>query len=134
MGYPFGKPNHSLKHFLNRKLELFRSSPSYNLYRLISFCLLTQFVLFIPIVYWIFQNYSIIEKALPANLNLVENIHYEKSWIVFLIVSMGVVQAGWNMYIWKLFLKNQLQQNKMPQIKIDRSASPDEADYPRRAS
>lgn len=133
MGYPFGKPNHSFKHSLNRKLELFRSSPFYNLYRIITFSLMVQFVLFIPIVYWIFQNYSIIEIALPENLNLVENIHYEKKWILFLILSMGVVQAVWNMYIWKQFLKNQLQQNTS-KIKIDRSALPDEADYPRRAS
>ncbi len=94
---------------------------------------LVQTLLFAPVIFWIYQNYAIIESRLPAHLNFDENIQFEKKWIVFLILGMSLIQSFWNYYIWKNFIKNERYEFQDPLSPL-KSASPDEVDYQRRAS
>lgn len=132
IGKHFGKRKPQWNFFITN-YENFKYSESSKLFKLILFGFIFQIVLFSPIVYWIFQNYAIIESFLPQHLNLSENIQFEKKWIVFLIAIMTAVQAAWSYFIWKSMLTTQ---SPMSLIKpsLVTTASPDEAAAQRHAS
>jgi len=100
IGRHFGKRKPQWNFFINN-YENFKYSSSSELIKLIVIGFIFQAILFAPIVYWIFQNYAIIENYLPQHLNLNENIQFEKKWIVFLILAMLSTQSIWNFFIWK---------------------------------
>lgn len=100
IGRHFGKRKPQWNFFINN-YENFKYSSSSELIKLIAIGFIFQAILFAPIVYWIFQNYAIIENYLPQHLNLNENIQFEKKWIVFLILAMLSTQSIWNFFIWK---------------------------------
>lgn len=132
IGNHFGKRKPQWNFFI-KKYERFKFSTSAPLARLVILSFIVQSVLFTPVVFWIYQNYSIIEKILPVSLNLHENIQFEKKWIVFLMIGISLVQSFWNYYIWKTFIRN--ERHPFPEtINRENSASPAEADYQRRAS
>ncbi len=132
IGHHFGKRKPQWNFFI-RSYENFKFSPAAPLAKLLIVSFLIQLLLFSPVVYWIYQNYAIIEMTLPAHLNFQENIQFEKKWIVFLILGMSLMQTFWNFYIWKNFIKSENQSSLQPTHSL-RSVSPDEVDYQRRAS
>ena len=132
IGHHFGKRKPQWNFFI-KSYERFKFSTSAPLAKLVIVSFLIQTLLYSPVVFWIYQNYAIIEKALPAHLNLDENIQFEKKWIVFLILGMSLIQNFWNFYVWKNFVKSErypFQETINPAT----SALPDEVDYQRRAS
>lgn len=132
IGHHFGKRKPQWNFFI-RSYERFKFSTSAPLARLVILSFIVQTVLFIPVIYWIYQNYAIIENVLPARLNLQENIQFEKKWIVFLILGISMVQSFWNYYIWKIFIRS--ERYPFPEtINRENAASHDEVDYRRRAS
>lgn len=132
IGHHFGKRKPQWNFFI-RSYERFKFSTSAPLARLVIFSFMVQMIFYAPVVYWIYQNYAIIEKILPAHLNLEENIQFEKKWIVFLMLGMSLAQGFWNYYIWKIFIRN--ERYPFPEtINRENVVSPDEVDYQRRAS
>lgn len=132
IGNHFGKRKPQWNFFI-KTYEKFKFSTSAPLARLVIISFFVQTLFYSPVVFWIFQNYSIIEKSLPIHLNLDENIQFEKKWIVFLILGMSLMQSFWNFYIWKTFVKNETYSYPRPSS-FENSALPDEVDYRRRAS
>ena len=132
IGRHFGKRKPQWNFFI-KSYERLKFSPTAPLFKLLAVSFVIQSVLFSPVVFWIYQNYSIIENTLPVHLNLQENIQFEKKWIVFLIIGMSLMQTFWNYYIWKNFVQNETQSFK-DNVSPLRSVSPDEADYQRRVS
>jgi hypothetical protein len=132
IGHHFGKRKPQWNFFI-RSYERFKFSTSAPLARLVIFSFIVQMAFYFPVIYWIYQNYAIIEKVLPAHLNLQENIQFEKKWIVFLMLGMTLIQSFWNFYIWKVFIRS--ERYPFPEaINRESAASPDEVDYQRRAS
>lgn len=132
IGHHFGKRKPQWNFFI-RSYERFKFSTSAPLVRLVAFSFLVQMAFYTPVIYWIYQNYAIIEKVLPAHLNLQENIQFEKKWIVFLMFGMTLIQGFWNYYLWKVFIRS--ERYHLPEdINLESVASPDEVDYRRRAS
>lgn len=132
IGHHFGKRKPQWNFFI-KNYERFKFSTSAPLARLVLISFVVQILLYLPVLYWIYQNYAIIEKILPHHLNLEENIQFEKKWIVFLIFGMSMVQAFWNFYIWKTFIRSE-RYLFSETINRESSVSHDEADYQRRAS
>ena len=66
IGKHFGKRKPQWNFFITN-YENFKYSESSKLFKLILFGFIFQIVLFSPIVYWIFQNYAIIESFLPQH-------------------------------------------------------------------
>jgi hypothetical protein len=132
IGNHFGKRKPQWNFFI-KSYENFKYSASAQLVKMLALSLIVQTILFTPVIFWIYQNYAIIESLLPAHLNLDENIQFEKKWIVFLIFGMSLFQCFWNYTIWKAFIKNDNFefQNSLSPVK---PVSLDEADYQRRAS
>ena len=132
IGNHFGKRKPQWNFFI-KSYESFKYSSSAQLIKLIGISFIVQTILYSPVVFWIFQNYAIIESRLPTHLNLDENIQFEKKWIVFLILGMSLIQNFWNYYIWKNFIKNERYEFQDPLSPL-KSVSPDEVDFQRRAS
>ncbi len=141
IGNHFGKRKPQWNFFI-KKYETFKYGVSLQLIKMMSVGLLIQTVLMAPVVYWIYQNYSIIEQNLPPQYHLQENIQFEKKWIAFLILGSVIAQSSWNYLIWRNFVNSKpfsIQNSstsamESPQLSSVKSASPVEADYPRRAS
>jgi hypothetical protein len=132
IGNHFGKRKPQWNFFI-KSYESFKYSSAASLVKLLSLGLIIQTLLFSPIIYWIYQNYAIIESRLPANLNLEENIQFEKKWIIFLFFGMSLLQSFWNYYIWKNLIKNDRNDFQQPLSPL-KSVSLDEVDYQHRAS
>lgn len=130
IGRHFGKRKPQWNFFINN-YESFKYSSSSELIKLIMIGFIFQAILFAPIVYWIFQNYAIIENYLPQHLNLNENIQFEKKWIVFLIIAMLGTQSIWNFFIWRT-VNSQRHTNNINHH--DMTVLPSEAVDQRRAS
>ncbi len=113
IGQHFGKRKPQWNFFI-KSYESFKYSPSARLAKIMTLSLIVQMILFTPVIFWIYQNYAIIESRLPAHLNFNENIQFEKKWIVFLIFGMSLVQGFWNYYIWKTFIKNERYEFQEP--------------------
>jgi hypothetical protein len=129
IGRHFGKRKPQWNFFINN-YENFKYSSSSELIKLVVIGFIFQAILFAPIVYWIFQNYAIIENYLPQHLNLNENIQFEKKWIVFLILAMLSTQSIWNFFIWKTV--NNQRSSRINHHEM--TVLPDEAVDQRRAS
>ncbi|MBC7741106.1 MAG: hypothetical protein H7061_02835 [Bdellovibrionaceae bacterium] len=141
IGNHFGKRKPQWNFFI-KKYESFKYSMSLQLVKMVAMGLAVQGVILSPVIYWIYQNYSIIEKNLPAHFNLQDNIQFEKKWIAFLILGSLAAQGTWNFLIWKKFITSEPYSLKRSseiepqraQLASVKSASPVEVDYPRRAS
>lgn len=136
IGHHFGKRKPQWNFFI-KSYERFKYGDSSKLIKMILTSLAMQFVLILPIIYWIHQNYSIIESRIPAYLDLHENIQFEKKWILFLILGIFTIQGFWNYYIVKTFLKYQFyqfDQNLSNGLSSGKPALHDVTDYQHRAS
>ena len=60
---------------------------------------------FLPVLYWIFQNYEIIQNHIPISFNMSENIEFEKKWITFLVFASAVFASGLNAFLWLFVYK-----------------------------
>ena len=84
IGNHFGKRKPEWNFFI-KSYESFKYGWSLRLMKILTISMLTQVILLSPVIYWIYQNYAVIEKLLPVQYNLQENIQFEKKWIVFLV-------------------------------------------------
>jgi hypothetical protein len=132
IGHHFGKRKPQWNFFI-KSYERFKYGDSSKLIKMILTSLAMQFVLILPIIYWIHQNYSIIETRIPVYLDLHENIQFEKKWIIFLILGIFTIQGFWNYYIVKTFLKYQMYQFEQP-VSNGKPVLHDVTDYQHRAS
>jgi hypothetical protein len=132
IGNHFGKRKPQWNFFI-KSYEDFKYSWSLRLIKLISLGLAAQVVILSPVIYWIYQNYAIIETHVPIRYNLRENIQFEKKWILFLIVGTTITQAVFNFFMWRSFMKNTpAHQQVIPTN--GKLVLLDEADYQRHAS
>lgn len=118
--------------FFTKSYESFKYGWSLKIIKVLILSLITQLVLLSPVIYWIYQNYGLIENLIPAQYNLHENIQFEKKWILFLMGGTLVSQGLFNFYLWKTLFKNWPENG--PLSFSERPASPGEVDYQRRAS
>ena len=72
IGQHFGKRKPQWNFFI-KSYESFKYSPSARLAKIMTLSLIVQMILFTPVIFWIYQNYAIIESRLPAHLNFNEN-------------------------------------------------------------
>lgn len=92
-----------------------------------------QMLFFIPVLYWIFQNYSVLQTLIPKSYDLGVNLEFEKKWILFLVFASAAVSSIWNAFIWFNFYKFKVSAQKISNANVQ-SASRDEADDLRLAS
>ncbi|MBC7421713.1 MAG: hypothetical protein H7328_13370 [Bdellovibrio sp.] len=131
IGNHFGKRKPQWNFFI-RSYESFKYGWSFRLIKILCFGLMAQIVLLLPVIYWIYQNYALIEMSLPAQYHLQENIQFEKKWIVFLIIGTAISQGLFNFFLWKTFLKR--SSDGMEFLTNAKPVLRDEVDYQRRAS
>ena len=104
IGHHFGKRKPKWNFFIDRYQSLIdRSYFTIVKYFVASVGLQTLF--FVPALYWIFQNYSIIQAHLPMSFEMHENLEFEKKWIVFLVLSSIVFASVLNAYLWLYLYK-----------------------------
>ncbi|OFZ31581.1 MAG: hypothetical protein A2622_03085 [Bdellovibrionales bacterium RIFCSPHIGHO2_01_FULL_40_29] len=109
IGHHFGKRKPRWNFFTDQYQSLVDSS-SLIIVKLLLVSLGLQVLFFLPVLYWVFQNYAIIQTHIPAHFNMSENIEFEKKWIVFLILSSTVVATFWNAFLWLyVYKKTQFQ-------------------------
>ncbi len=132
IGNHFGKRKPQWNFFI-KSYESFKYSWSLRLIKLMSLGFLAQVVILSPVIFWIYQNYAIIEKHVPIHFNLRENIQFEKKWILFLIIGTSITQAVFNYFMWRAFIRNG-QPNQQSAVASGKLALLDEADYQRHAS
>lgn len=97
---------------------------THTIFKLLLLSFAVQIVFFIPVLYWIFQNYQVLQTLIPKSYDLNVNLEFEKKWILFLVFSSVVVSSIWNAFIWYNFYKMKAAAQK---IATDSSESPAEA-------
>ncbi len=130
IGHHFGKRKPRWNFFTHQYQNLM-DSPSHLIFKLILVSVAMQLVFFLPVLYWVFQNYSVIQTLIPLNFNVTENLEFEKKWIVFIILSSTVAASLWNAFLW-LHIYKQVQARNI--IFNDQTSSRDEAVDQRLAS
>ncbi len=130
IGHHFGKRKPRWNFFTDQYQNLVDSSSNLIVKLLLS-SIVIQLLFFVPVIYWIFQNYNIIQTLVPARFNMSENLDFEKKWIVFLVLSSAVVASVWNAYLWLYVYKNIMTKQRYTN---DLISLPDEADDQRLAS
>ena len=99
IGHHFGKRKPNWNFFTDQYQSLVDSSSGLVL-KIFAASVAVQLVFLLPALYWIFQNYNIIQSLMPISFNLNENIEFEKNWIVFLALVSTVVTSLVNAYLW----------------------------------
>lgn len=99
IGHHFGKRKPRWNFFTDHYQSLVDSSSGLVL-KIFAASVAVQIVFLLPALYWIFQNYSIIQSLMPVSFNLTENIEFEKKWIVFLALVSTVLSSLVNAYLW----------------------------------
>lgn len=106
IGNHFGKRKPSWNFFTEQYHHLLDSTSNL-IVKLLLVSMAVQLLFFAPIVYWIFQNYNLIQTLVPTQFNMQENFDFEKKWIVFLIVTCVAATSLWNAFLWLyVFRKN----------------------------
>ncbi|MFZ3228590.1 MAG: hypothetical protein WA160_00170 [Pseudobdellovibrio sp.] len=128
--------NHFGKHkpewnFFTSQYQILLDSSSRALIKIILLSIGIQLLFFIPVLYWIFQNYQILQTLIPHKFDFSDNFEFEKKWIVFLVLSSIVASSVWNAFIWYNFYKFKIMTSRAA---IDRAESRGEADDLRLAS
>ena len=95
IGHQFGKRKPRWDFFTGQYHSLVESS-SHIIVKLLLASVLMQLVFFVPVFYWIFQNYHIIQTLVPVHFDMAQNLEFEKKWIVFLVVASSLVASCWN--------------------------------------
>lgn len=111
IGHQFGKRKPRWDFFTDQYQNLVESS-SHIIVKLLLASVLMQLIFFVPVFYWIFQNYHIIQTLVPVHFDIAENLEFEKKWIVFLVVASSLVASCWNAYLW-LFLYRNITRNQV---------------------
>lgn len=105
IGQHFGKRKH-MWDYLNSRYVYF-SEIDFDLnVRLFSYSFLLQCLFMSPVVYWLFQNYSLAETIIQHKLSLKENMQFEKKWMVFLLISMTLTQSAALVFVLKKMVLN----------------------------
>lgn len=99
IGHHFGKRKPRWNFFTQHYQTLVDSS-STTVFKLFMLSVAAQVVFFLPVLYWIFQNYEIIQNHIPISFNMAENIEFEKKWITFLVFASAVFASGLNAFLW----------------------------------
>ena len=124
IGHHFGKRKPRWNFFTEQYQSLV-DSPSTAVFIIFTVSVAAQVMFFLPALYWIFQNYDIIQTHIPITFNMVENIEFEKKWIVFLIFSSALFASVLNAFLWLFVYKKARAENAAIH---DLSSSHDEAD------
>lgn len=139
IGHHFGKRKH-MWDYLNRRYAFF-SEIDFDLnVKLFSISFLIQCFFMAPVVYWLFQNYALAETIIRHKINLHDNIQFEKKWIIFLMLSMMIMQSFGLIFLLKRMVLNFYfdQEAESLNENLPKNAltlvSPDEAADQRRAS
>ena len=107
IGHHFGKRKPRWN-FFTQQYQNLMDSPSQIVFKLILISVAMQLIFFLPVLYWVFQNYAIIQNLIPLNFNITENLEFEKKWIVFIILASTVAASLWNAFLW-LHIYKQIQ-------------------------
>lgn len=110
IGNHFGKHKPEWNFFTTQYQRLMDSS-SKSLIKIVIVSFAVQFVFFIPVLYWIFQNYQVLQTLIPQSYNLSVNFEFEKKWILFLVISSVIASSVWNAIIWYNFYKFKIMTN-----------------------
>ena len=130
LGHHFGKRKPRWNFFTDHYQNLVGSTSNL-IVKLLLASIVIQLAFFLPVLYWVFQNYSIIQSLIPTNFNMAENLEFEKKWIVFLVLSSTVAASVWNAFLWLYVYKNTMLKLNMTS---DSVALPVAADDQRLAS
>lgn len=104
IGHHFGKRKPRWNFFTQHFHTLVDSSSTV-VVKLFTISVMAQLVFFLPVLYWIFQNYEIIQNHIPISFNLSENIEFEKKWITFLVLVSAVFASFLNAFLWLIVYK-----------------------------
>ena len=104
IGHHFGKRKPRWNFFTQHYQTLVDSS-STAVFKLFTISVAAQIVFFLPVLYWIFQNYEIIQNHIPISFNMMENIEFEKKWITFLVLVSAIFASGLNAFLWLIVYK-----------------------------
>ncbi len=99
IGHHFGKRKPRWNFFTDQYQTIVDSSFG-PLAKVFAASVAAQIIFLLPVLYWIFQNYSIIQTLMPTTFNMNENIEFEKKWILFLVISSAVVTSLLNAFLW----------------------------------
>lgn len=99
IGHHFGKRKPRWDFFTDKYQSLVDSSSNL-IVKLLVASIVVQLIFFLPVLYWIFQNYNIIQSLVPVRLNIAENLEFEKKWIIFLVLTSVVMASCWNAFLW----------------------------------
>lgn len=110
IGHQFGKRKPRWDFFTDQYQTLVHSSSNL-LVKLLLASVLMQLLFFVPVFYWIFQNYQIIQTLVPIHFDIAENLEFEKKWIVFLVLASSLVASCWNAFLW-LYVYRNITQNQ----------------------
>lgn len=123
IGHHFGKRKPRWNFFTDQYQSLVDNSSTL-IFKVFAVSIFAQIVFLLPALYWIFQNYSIIQTLMPASFNMNENIEFEKKWIVFLALASTFATSLVNAYLWLYVYK--INSKSYPVIR-DHVVSHDEA-------
>ncbi len=126
IGHHFGKRKPRWNFFTEKYQSLIDSSSSL-VFKIFMITVAVQVVFFLPALYWIFQNYEIIQNHIPTTFNMNENIEFEKRWIVFLVISSTLFTSVLNAFLWLIVYRSQSQRSENFAIH-DLALSPDVID------
>ena len=108
IGHHFGKRKPRWDFFTNQYQTLVDSSSNL-VVKLLLASVVMQLLFFVPVFYWIFQNYHIIQTLVPVHFDIAENLEFEKKWIIFLVVTCSLVASCWNAFLWLYVYRAALQ-------------------------
>ena len=104
IGHHFGKRKPRWN-FFTQQYQNLMDSPSQIIFKLILISVVMQLIFFLPVLYWVFQNYTIIQNLIPLSFNVSENLDFEKKWIVFIVLVSTVAASLWNAFLWLYIYK-----------------------------
>lgn len=104
IGHHFRKHKPEWNFFTTYYQRLFDSS-SRTVLKILLMSFTVQMLFFIPVLYWIFQNYNVLTTLIPKSYDLTVNLEFEKKWILFLVFASVAVSSVWNAFIWFHFYK-----------------------------
>ena len=108
IGHQFGKRKPRWDFFTDQYQNLVESSSNI-IVKLLLTSVLMQLIFFVPVFYWIFQNYHIIQTLVPVHFDISENLEFEKKWIIFLVIASSLVASCWNAFLWLYVYRNMMQ-------------------------
>lgn len=101
VGRHFGKRKPQWNFFYKYSIHYFNSINNVLVKLSLTFTVLQTLILS-PVIYWTIENYTLFEKTIPVQTQLIENIQAERKWIVLLFSFFILISFVLNFVLLKI--------------------------------